>query len=79
MEVYADQVTEADNRYQELQQIHQLTDDRGDVLELLASTVRDDLAVAELSRMTEKSATVAATFTAALDAAVIALPLRKTA
>ncbi|MGW3424464.1 hypothetical protein [Streptomyces phaeochromogenes] len=87
LESYADQVTAADDRYKELQQIHQLAEGGGDVLDLLdllARTVRDDLAVAEIEGMTGEAAAVATTFTSALEsakeAAVIALPAaRKTA
>ncbi|MGW1623083.1 hypothetical protein [Streptomyces sp. NPDC002172] len=84
LESYANQVAAADDRYKELQQIHQLTEGSSDVLDLLARTVRDDLAVAEIEGMTGEAAAVAATFTTALEsakeAAAIALPTaRKTA
>ncbi|WP_073780556.1 hypothetical protein [Streptomyces sp. MJM1172] len=83
LEAYAEQVTEADERYAELRQIQQLADGSNDVLELLARTARDDLAVAEIEGMTGEAAAVSASFTAALEsakeAAVIALPARKTA
>ncbi|MFD9634963.1 hypothetical protein ACFWX8_30490, partial [Streptomyces violascens] len=84
LEAYADQVAAADDQYRELQQIQQLTNGSDDVLDLLASTARDDLAVAEIEGMTGQAAAVDATFTAALDAAkeaaVVALPTaRKTA
>ncbi|MGW6603144.1 hypothetical protein [Streptomyces sp. NPDC055036] len=78
LETYAAQVTAADDRYRELQQIQHLTEGSSDVLDLLARTVRDDLAVAEIEGMTGEAAAVAATFTTALEsakeAAVIALP-----
>ncbi|MFJ6437851.1 hypothetical protein [Streptomyces sp. NPDC091416] len=78
LERYADQVRRADDRFQELQQIQQLTESSTDVLELLARTVRDDLAVAEIEGMSVQAAAVAAAFTAALEsakeAAAIALP-----
>ncbi|MCX4523961.1 hypothetical protein ACIRQO_36345 [Streptomyces anulatus] len=80
LESYADQVAQADDRYRELQQIQALTDGRDDVLDLLARTARDDLAVAEIEGMTGKAAAVADAFTVALEsakeAAVIALPAR---
>lgn len=78
LEAYAVQVAEADRQYVELQQIRQLTAGSDDVLDLLARTARDDLAVAEVEGMTHEAAVVAATFTTALEtarqAAVIALP-----
>ncbi|MEV0875924.1 hypothetical protein AB0I86_32810 [Streptomyces sp. NPDC049950] len=83
LESYAEQVAQADDRYRELQQIQALTDGSDDVLDLLARTVRDDLAVAEIEGMTEEAAAVADAFTTALEsakeAAVIALPTRTTA
>ncbi|MFJ5294890.1 hypothetical protein [Streptomyces sp. NPDC088348] len=75
-------MVQADDRYRELQQIQALTDSSDDVLDFLARTVRDDLAIAEVEGMTGEAA-VAATFTTALEsakgAAVIALPTRTTA
>ncbi|OKI50330.1 hypothetical protein [Streptomyces sp. MJM1172] len=83
LEAYAAQIKEADRQYAELRQIQQLADGSNDVLELLARTARDDLAVAEIEGMTGEAAAVSASFTAALEsakeAAVIALPARKTA
>ncbi|MEU3221197.1 hypothetical protein [Streptomyces sp. NPDC006971] len=83
LESYAEQVAQADDRYRELQQIQALTDGSDDVLDLLARTVRDDLAVAEIEGMTGEAAVVADAFTTALEsakeAAVIALPTRTTA
>lgn len=83
LESYADQVAQADDRYRELQQIQALTDGSDDVLDFLARTAGDDLAVAEIEGMTGKAAAVADAFTVALEsakeAAVIALPARKTA
>ncbi|WP_189177559.1 hypothetical protein [Streptomyces lasiicapitis] len=82
LEAYADQVTEADATYEELQQIQQLSDGSSDVLDLLARTARDDLAAAELDSLTGEAAVVAKTFARALEtakrSAVAALPpLRK--
>ncbi|WP_432158061.1 hypothetical protein [Streptomyces sp. bgisy153] len=78
LESYAEQVTQADDHYRELQQIQALTDGSGDVLDFLARTARDDLAVAEIEGMTGEAAAVADAFTTALEsakeAAVIALP-----
>ncbi|MET9365813.1 hypothetical protein ABZX93_33560 [Streptomyces sp. NPDC006632] len=83
LETYAAQVAEADRQYRELQQIQKLTAGSNEVLDLLARTARNDLAVAEIEGMTGEAAVVAATFTAALEsakeAAVIALPTRTTA
>jgi len=84
LETYAAQVAEADRQYRELQQIQHLTEGSSDVLDLLARTVRDDLAVAEIEGMTGEAAVVASAFTTTLasakEAAVIALPTaRKTA
>lgn len=78
LEAYADEVRRADDRFQELKQIQQLTEGSADVLELLARTARHDHAVAEIDGMNAQAAAVAATFTAALEsakeAAAIALP-----
>ncbi|MFF3214120.1 hypothetical protein ACFYYB_26020 [Streptomyces sp. NPDC002886] len=78
LEAYASQVAEADRRLKELKQIQQLTDGSGDVLDLLARTARDGLAVAEIEGLIGEAAAVAASFGAALEsakqAAVIALP-----
>ncbi|MEU7046603.1 hypothetical protein AB0A77_36915 [Streptomyces varsoviensis] len=83
LESYAEQVAQADDRYRELQQIQALTDGSDDVLDFLARTVRDDLAVAEIEGMTGEAAAVANAFTTALEsakeAAIIALPTRTTA
>ncbi|MFJ6669446.1 hypothetical protein [Streptomyces sp. NPDC091383] len=83
LEGYAAQVAEADRQYRELQQIQALTAGGSDVLDLLARTARDDLAVAEIEGMTGEAAAVADAFTTALEsakeAAVIALPTRTTA
>ena len=79
LEGYAAQIAEADARYAELQQIQQLTAGSSDVLDLLARTARDDLAVAEIEGLTGEAAVVADAFTAALESAklvaVTALPL----
>ncbi|MFD8476332.1 hypothetical protein ACFV2E_30500 [Streptomyces globisporus] len=83
LESYADQVAQADDRYRELQQIQVLTDGSDEVLDFLARTARDDLAVAEIEGMTGKAAAVADAFSVALEsakeAAVVALPTPKTA
>ncbi|MFH8350223.1 hypothetical protein [Streptomyces sp. NPDC018045] len=83
MERYARQVAEADTRLLAWEQVQALTDGSGDVLDLLARTARDDLAVAELDGLTAEAAAVANAFTASLesakDAAVAALPQRGTA
>ncbi|MEV0888854.1 hypothetical protein AB0J03_34265 [Streptomyces microflavus] len=80
LEAYAEQVAQADDCYRELQQIQALTDGSGDVLDFLARTVGDDLAIAEIEGMTGEAAAVADAFTTALEsakeAAVIALPTR---
>lgn len=60
---YAAQVAEADARYAEVREIEQL--DTGSD-ELLARTAVDDLAVAEIDRLTDEAA-VASTFTKALE------------
>ncbi|MFD9819100.1 hypothetical protein [Streptomyces violascens] len=78
LEVYAKQVAEADRQYAEFEQIQHIAAGKDEVLDLLARTVRDDLAIAEIDGMTGEAAIVAASFAAALDsakgAAVIALP-----
>ncbi|MFE1190108.1 hypothetical protein [[Kitasatospora] papulosa] len=83
LESYAEQVAQADDRYRELQQIQDLTEGSDDVLDFVARTVRDDLAVAEIEGMTGEAAAVAGAFTTALEsakeAAVIALSTRTTA
>ncbi|MEV8108886.1 hypothetical protein [Streptomyces sp. NPDC088135] len=56
---------------------------RDDVLDFIARTARDDLAVAEIEGTTKKAVAIRTAFNCALDsakeAAVIALPARKTA
>ncbi|MDG4857070.1 hypothetical protein P8605_02665 [Streptomyces sp. T-3] len=83
LEAYAAQVATADARYEEFRQIEQLAEGSSDVLDLLARTARDDLAVAEINGLAGEAAVVADTFTKALEsakqAAVEALPLRKAA
>ncbi|MEU6680872.1 hypothetical protein [Streptomyces sp. NPDC046925] len=83
LEAYACQVVQADAGYEELQQLQLLSDTSPELLDLLARTVRDDLAVAELDGLTGEAAVVADTFTKALKAAkqsaVAALPLPKSA
>ncbi|MYT68223.1 MULTISPECIES: hypothetical protein [unclassified Streptomyces] len=82
LENYAQHAAEADARYQEAQQVQQLTDGTDEVLDLLAGSARSDLAVTELDAMAQQAAAITATFTTVLDAtkdaAVIALPARRT-
>ncbi|MEV7157199.1 hypothetical protein AB0N77_21665 [Streptomyces misionensis] len=66
LETYAEQTAEADRRYAELLQIEQLSATGHELLELLARSVRDDLAVAEIDSLTEGAAAVATAFEAAL-------------
>lgn len=79
LETYAGQVREADRQYKELRQIQKLSDASSDILDLLARTAADDLAMAEIEGLTGEAATFAASFSAALEsargAAVIALPI----
>lgn len=83
LEGYALRVAETDRQYRELQQVQALAAGGSDVLELLARTVRDDLAVAEIEGMTGEAAVVAASFATALEsakeAAAVALPARTAA
>lgn len=69
LESFATQVGEADARYTEVRQIQQLTADSDEVLDFLARTVRDDLAIAEIDELTSEAAIVAASFTKALETA----------
>ncbi|CAM5597852.1 hypothetical protein Sdia_38000 [Streptomyces diastaticus subsp. diastaticus] len=78
LEKYADQVVEADRRYEEWKQIEELSEDADAVLDLLARTARDDMAVAEIEGLTGQAAAVAESLTTALEsarkAAFVALP-----
>ncbi|MEU3423612.1 hypothetical protein AB0F39_34565 [Streptomyces murinus] len=80
LEEYASKVAEADRQYLKLRETRQAADrlaaDSDAVLDLLARTARDDLAVAEIEGMAgEAAAAAAAALEAAHEAAVIALPL----
>ncbi|MFJ3182404.1 hypothetical protein ACIPJN_29010 [Streptomyces sp. NPDC086796] len=66
LETYAEQTAEADRRYAELLQIQQISAAGAELLELLARSVRDDLAVAEIDGLTNQATTVADAFKAAL-------------
>ncbi|GGU51223.1 hypothetical protein [Streptomyces violascens] len=78
LETYAAQVAEADRQYAELEQIQRIAAGSDEVLDLLARTVRDDLAVAEIDGLTGEAAIVARSLADALEsakgAAVLALP-----
>lgn len=78
LESYADQVKEADTRYAELQQVQQLDADSEALLDLLARTASDDLAIAGINSLTTEAAALATAFSTALEsakvAAVAALP-----
>ncbi|MFK0142522.1 hypothetical protein [Streptomyces murinus] len=62
LETYAEQTAEADRRYAEFLQIQQISAAGSDLLELLARSVRDDLAVAEITGLTEQATTVGEAF-----------------
>lgn len=83
LEAYADQVAEADARYAEVREIERLAAGSDELLDLLARTAADDLAVAEIEALTDEAAVVASTFTKALEsakqAAVAALPVQSAA
>ncbi len=83
LEAYASQVAEADARYAEVRAIERLAAGSDELLDLLARTAADDLAVAEIDRLTDEAAVVASTFTKALEsakqAAAAALPLQSAA
>lgn len=66
LETYAEQTAEADRRYAEFLQIQQISAAGSDLLELLARSVRDDLAVAEINGLTEQATTVGEAFKTAL-------------
>ncbi|MEU8893938.1 hypothetical protein [Streptomyces sp. NPDC048442] len=78
LEAYAEQTAVADARYREFEQLQQLTDGHDRVLDFLARTTRDELAVTELEGITEEAATIAATLAQALhdarEQAAAALP-----
>nr|WP_024127308.1 hypothetical protein [Streptomyces sp. F8]AHE40044.1 Hypothetical protein pFRL5_381 [Streptomyces sp. F8] len=83
LEAYASQVAEADARYAEVREIERLDAGSDELLDLLARTTVDDLAVAEIEALTDEAAVVASTFTRALEsakqAAAAALPLQDAA
>ncbi|KUN58863.1 hypothetical protein AQJ46_42070 [Streptomyces canus] len=83
LEAYAEQVAEADARYAKLREIERLAAGSDELLDLLARTAADDLAVAEIEALTDEAAVVASTFTKALEsarqAAVAALPVQSAA
>lgn len=78
LEAYAEQVTEADDRYAQVREIEQLAEEGDELLDLLSRTAADDLAVAEIEGLTDEVTAVASTFTKALESAkqlaVVALP-----
>ncbi|MFD0437347.1 hypothetical protein [Streptomyces chartreusis] len=69
LEAYASQVAEADARYAEVREIERLAAGSDELLDLLARTTVDDLAVAEIDALTDEAAVVASTFTKALESA----------
>ncbi|MFI5808735.1 hypothetical protein [Streptomyces sp. NPDC051561] len=77
LETYAEQTIVADARYREVEQLHQLGD-HDQVLDFLARTARDELAVAELDALSEEAAAITEAFTQALhetrEHAALALP-----
>lgn len=79
LESYAEQVAEADARYAEVREIERLAAGSAELLDLLARTAADDLAVAEIEGLTDEAAVVASPFAKALEsakqAAVAALPV----
>lgn len=83
LEAYAGQVAEADARYAEVREIERLAAGRDELLDLLARTMADDLAAAEIDALTDEAAVVASTFAKALEsakqAAAAAIPLQGTA
>ncbi|MFD4526640.1 hypothetical protein ACFWP7_22445 [Streptomyces sp. NPDC058470] len=78
LENYATQIAEAELRSRELRQLRQLTTGDEDLLDLLAATARDELAVAEIAEMSDEVANALELFNEALrsaqDAATAALP-----
>ncbi|MET9834428.1 hypothetical protein ABZ078_35225 [Streptomyces sp. NPDC006385] len=83
LDAYASQVAEADARYAAVREIERLDAGSDELLDLLARTAVDDLAVAEIEALTDEAAVVASTFTKALEsakqAAAAALPLQDVA
>ncbi|WP_369228462.1 hypothetical protein AB5J52_48325 (plasmid) [Streptomyces sp. R39] len=83
LEAYPEQVTEADTRYAEVREIERLAVGSADLLDLMARTAADDLAVAAIEGLTVEAAVVASTFTKALEsakqAAVATLPVQSAA
>ncbi|MEV6574840.1 hypothetical protein [Streptomyces sp. NPDC051577] len=69
LETFAAQAGEADARYEEMRQNQEVTGDRDEVLDFLARTVRDDLAIAEIDGLTGEAGVVAAGFARALEKA----------
>ncbi|MEU8892970.1 hypothetical protein [Streptomyces sp. NPDC048442] len=61
LEAYADQTSVADAHYREFEQIQQLAEDHDRLLNFLARTASDQLAVAELEGLTEEAATITST------------------
>ncbi|MCX4624440.1 hypothetical protein [Streptomyces albogriseolus] len=80
LEAYASQVAEADARYAEVREIERLAAGSDELLDLLARTATDHLAVTEIDVLTDEVVAVASTFTKALEsakqAAAAALPLQ---
>ncbi|WP_328973574.1 hypothetical protein [Streptomyces sp. NBC_00239] len=78
LEHYAAQIAEAERRRHELRQLRQLATGTEELLDLLASTARDELAVAEIEGMSDEVAKALDLFNEALqsaqDAAAVALP-----
>ncbi|MCX4826600.1 hypothetical protein OG883_43970 [Streptomyces sp. NBC_01142] len=77
LENYAAQIAEAEERRRELRQLRQLTTGTEELLDLLAATARDELAVTEIAGMSEEVAKALELFNEALqsaqDAATVAL------
>lgn len=69
LEAYAARITEADRLHAELRRIERLEKSGGQLLDLLARTVGDDMAVAEIDGLTEQAAAAAEALRAALDGA----------
>ncbi|MEY9842515.1 hypothetical protein [Streptacidiphilus sp. EB103A] len=65
LETYAEQAAEADRRYAELTQLDQVSAAGPELLELMARSVRDDLAVAEVADLTARTTAVTDAFTPA--------------
>ncbi|MFD8727787.1 hypothetical protein [Streptomyces sp. NPDC059611] len=69
LEAYAERVAEADARYTEVRKTERLSAGNDELLDLLALTPADDLAVAEIEALTDDSVAVTSTFTRALASA----------